>query len=60
MEILDRTFKENRGMISALSKHLGCSRSYVSNWRKVPIKHLKAVSDFINVSRQELRPDLYD
>ena len=47
-------------MISALSKHLGCSRSYVSNWRKVPIKHLKAVSKFVNISRQDLRPDLYD
>lgn len=59
-DVLDRLFKENKGMISALAKHMGFSKSYVSNWKAVPVRHLKAVSEYTKIPRQELRPDLYD
>lgn len=59
-EVLNQYFKANKGGITALAKHLGVSKSYVSNWRVVPVRHLKATSEFTSIPRQELRPDLYD
>ena len=57
---LEELFRKNWGLITKIANHLGVSRAYVSLWRGVPVKHLKAVSLFLNIPRQTIRPDLYD
>lgn len=42
-----------------LATHLGISRQAVSRWKKVPMRHLSAISDLTGIPRQELRPDVY-
>lgn len=59
-EFLEELFRKNWGMVTKLSNHLGISRAAVSLWKKVPIKHLKAVSLFLKVPRKKVRADLYD
>lgn len=48
------------GSMAELARQLGLTRQAVSIWEKVPLKHLKAVSKMTGISRQQLRPDLYD
>lgn len=48
------------GTAAALGALLGVSRSAVSQWRQVPLRHLREVSQITGIPRRELRPDLYD
>ena len=48
------------GTAAALGAMLGVSRSAVSQWRRVPLRYLKQVSEFTGIPRRRLRPDLYD
>ena len=57
---LEELFRGNWGMVTKLSDHLNITRAAVSLWKRVPIKHLKSVSLFLNVPRRKIRPDLYD
>lgn len=42
----------------ALTDHLGLTDGTFSHWKAVPRVHLKQVIAFLQVSEQELRPDL--
>lgn len=48
------------GGIAELARQLGVTRQAVSLWDKIPLKHLRAVSEMTGIPRQQLRPDLYD
>lgn len=48
------------GNASTLAEWLGVSKQAVSNWDKVPLRHLKFISEQTGISRRKLRPDLYD
>jgi len=48
------------GGASELARHLGISRQAVGLWLMVPLKHIKTVSKLTGISRQQLRPDLYE
>lgn len=48
------------GTAAALGALLGVSRSAVSQWRQVPLRHLREISQITGIPRCKLRPDLYD
>ncbi len=48
------------GGLSELARQLGLTRQAVSHWDKVPLKHLKVISEMTKIPREKLRPDLYD
>lgn len=42
-----------------LATHLGISRQAISRWKKIPLKHLPAISTLTGLPREQLRPDIY-
>src|SRR5215831_6412223 len=48
------------GGVSELARKIGISQPSVSNWTHVPAERVVAVEEATGVSRQILRPDLYD
>lgn len=47
------------GGMSELARRLGITRSAVHQWDRIPAKRVLEVERETNVSRHELRPDLY-
>ena len=45
--------------VTEIAEALGVSRAAVSQWRRVPEKHLTTVARMTGISRRVLRPDLY-
>lgn len=58
MEHLLAYFKANRGKQRELATHLGLFPSTVSQWRSVPLAHVRRVSEFTDIPIEKLRPDL--
>lgn len=48
-----------RMAVTDIASVLGISRAAVSQWRRVPEKHVATVSRITGVSKRVLRPDLY-
>lgn len=48
------------GGVAALARHLGISQPSVSTWTRVPAERVAAVEAVSGISRNELRPDLFD
>ncbi|KXV75894.1 helix-turn-helix domain-containing protein [Acetobacter cerevisiae] len=48
-----------RGLNKAISEACGLSTAAVSQWRRVPKKHVEKVSVVTGRSAAELRPDLF-
>ena len=48
-----------RMAVTEIAEALGVSRAAVSQWRRVPEKHLTTVARMTGISRRVLRPDLY-
>lgn len=42
-----------------LARQLGCTRSAVCQWKRVPATRVLAVERITGVSRNKLRPDIY-
>jgi pyruvate kinase len=57
-ETLERIFQQ-RMMVTTLARALGLTTGAVSQWRRVPERHLAAVARLTRVSKRRLRPDLY-
>ena len=47
------------GSQSELARRLGVSRAAVCHWRRVPLRHLRAIAEMSGIARERLRPDLY-
>lgn len=56
---LDRAI-DAAGGVAQLARKIGISQPSVSNWSKVPAQRVVAVEAATGVSRDELRPDLYN
>jgi DNA-binding transcriptional regulator YdaS (Cro superfamily) len=48
-----------RMAVTEIAETLGISRAAVSQWRRVPEKHLAVVARITRISKRRLRPDLY-
>jgi len=48
------------GGASRLARELGLHHTTVLGWTAVPPRHVPAVATLIEVSRHELRPDLWE
>lgn len=48
-----------RGANRAISEACGLSTAAVSQWKRVPKRHLETVAQVTGVSAPELRPDLF-
>lgn len=48
-----------RNAITDVARALDITVAAVSNWRRVPRKHLAEVSKIVSMSERELRPDLF-
>jgi DNA-binding transcriptional regulator YdaS (Cro superfamily) len=53
------TWKERRGALSDLARHLGITPAAISHWRQVPATRARAVSEFTGIPLHELRPDVF-
>jgi len=47
------------GGVVSLSTQLGLSRGAVSQWEKVPLDRVAAVSKLTGIPREDLRPDIF-
>ena len=45
--------------VTEIAVTLGVSRAAVSQWRRVPERHLTTVARITGISKRVLRPDLY-
>jgi DNA-binding transcriptional regulator YdaS (Cro superfamily) len=48
------------GNATQLAAYLGVSKQAVSQWKRIPLRYLKMISEETGLSRRKLRPDLYD
>lgn len=48
------------GNATQLASYLGVSKQAVSQWKRIPFRYLKMISEQTGISRRKLRPDLYD
>jgi len=58
-DILIEVFRA-AGSAAAVARHIGLTRAAVSDWKIVPVKYLRQISDLTGISRERLRPDLYE
>lgn len=57
--ILEDIFSR-RGAVTAIAAKCGLTTAAVSQWRRVPTKHLDAVAAHTGLSTAVLRPDLIE
>ena len=60
MEKLIKHFNLSRGSKSELAKQLGITPSSITQWKQVPAERVLQVERITGISRNELRPDLYE
>lgn len=59
MEQFIAYLKAHRGKQQELARFLGLVPSTVSQWKAVPIEHVRKVAEFTGIPTQVLRPDLH-
>lgn len=59
MEHLIKWFKAERGRKLRMTEKLDLSTGAISQWKRVPQKHLVMVSKITKIPVRVLRPDLY-
>lgn len=59
MEHLIKWFKAERGRKLRMTEKLDLSTGAISQWKRVPQKHLIMVSKITKIPVRVLRPDLY-
>jgi hypothetical protein len=47
-------------MVTTIARALGLTTGAVSQWRRVPERHLAVVARIAHTSKRKLRPDLYE
>lgn len=52
--------RENVTSMAELARGLGLTRGAVAQWDRVPAERVPAVARLTGLSRQSIRPDLYD
>jgi transcriptional regulator with XRE-family HTH domain len=57
-EILMTVLREF-GSAAELAKFLNVSKQAISNWEKIPVQHIRALSEKMGINPHHLRPDYY-
>jgi DNA-binding transcriptional regulator YdaS (Cro superfamily) len=52
--------RAKRGMLAKVAHGLGLTRASVVKWEKVPAERVVEIERITGISREELRPDLYN
>lgn len=52
--------RAKKGMLAALARGLGITKSAVSHWDKVPAERVADVSRISGIPRHVLRPDVFE
>ena len=50
---------EKAGSVKALAERLGIRPQAISQWKRVPIEHARAISALTDTPLHELRPDVW-
>lgn len=50
---------ERAGSLTNVANHLGISRAAVSVWKRVPLRHLRAIVKLTGIAPEQLRPDVF-
>lgn len=59
-EIVLAEIMMRRGANKAIAEGCGLSTSAVSQWKRVPKKHLETVASIVSVPASVIRPDLFN
>jgi DNA-binding transcriptional regulator YdaS (Cro superfamily) len=51
---------ERAGSVKALAQLCGVAPQAISQWKHIPIDHIRTIEDLIKLPRHEIRPDVYD
>lgn len=51
--------KEKMGGTAKLASALGCTTQAISQWDRVPVRHVLKIEALTGISRSEIRPDIY-
>jgi DNA-binding transcriptional regulator YdaS (Cro superfamily) len=51
---------EKAGSVKALAEQCGVAPQAISQWKHVPIDHVRTVETLTGLSKHEIRPDVYD
>lgn len=60
MEHLIKWFKAERGRKLRMTEKLDLSTGAISQWKRVPNRHVAAVARITRIPKHVLRPDLYE
>lgn len=52
--------REQKGLLAKVAYGLGLTRSAVVKWPRVPAEYVVRVEKITGISREKLRPDLYE
>jgi hypothetical protein len=47
------------GMASVIARHLNCTHANVAAWNRVPPHHVMAVAPLVEMTPEEIRPDIF-
>lgn len=50
---------ERAGSLSSVANHLGITRAAVSVWKKIPLRHVRAIAALTGLPPEQIRPDIY-
>ena len=56
--ILEEAFRQ-RLAVTEIARAIGITRAAVSQWRRVPERHVAAVARLTKIPKRRLRPDLF-
>jgi DNA-binding transcriptional regulator YdaS (Cro superfamily) len=56
---ITRQAVDKAGGVVALARQLGVTKGAVSQWERVPARHVLEVEQLSGVSRHQLRPDVF-
>jgi hypothetical protein len=47
------------GLATVIARHLGCTHANVAAWNKVPAHHVMDIAPLIEMSPEQIRPDIF-
>jgi len=51
---------EKAGSVKALAELVGVKPQAISQWRRVPVEHVRAIAGLTGLPKHQIRPDVFD